>query len=106
MGRQLSMATRQELEGAIGARYTAGSREEKRRILDEFVAVSGYHRKSAIRLLAGAPVAQVAAPRGRPRRYDAAVREALACVRHPLHPVRAVAHHRPVDRLAQHPRGT
>lgn len=77
MGRQLSMATRQELVGAIGARYTAGSREEKRRILDEFVAVSGYHRKSAIRLLAGATAAPVAAPRGRPRRYDAAVREAL-----------------------------
>lgn len=28
MGRQISMATRQELVGAIAARYTAGSREE------------------------------------------------------------------------------
>ena len=45
------METRAELIAAVGSRYRASSREEKARILDEFVAVSGYHRKHAIRLL-------------------------------------------------------
>ena len=33
--------------------YTGASRTEKRALLDKFVEVTGYHRKSAIRLLAG-----------------------------------------------------
>lgn len=45
------MATRTELVAAIGERYRAGGRSERSAILDEFVAVSGYHRKRAIRLL-------------------------------------------------------
>ena len=45
------MATRKELIEAVSARYRAGSTSEKARILDEFVAVSGYHRKHAIRVL-------------------------------------------------------
>lgn len=51
MVKQISMAVREELVKAIGERYRAGSREEKFRILDEFVAVTGYHRKHAIRTL-------------------------------------------------------
>jgi hypothetical protein len=50
MGR-VSMATKGELLAAIGDRYRASSRAERTRILDEFVAVTGYHRKHAIRLL-------------------------------------------------------
>ena len=50
MGR-LSMATRRELVAAIRERYGAATREEKGRILDELVAVAGYHRKHAIRVL-------------------------------------------------------
>ena len=50
MGR-LSMATRRELVAAIRERYGAGTREEKGRIVDELVAVAGYHRKHAIRVL-------------------------------------------------------
>ena len=34
-------------------RYRRASRADKRRILDEVVAVTGYHRKSALRLLSG-----------------------------------------------------
>jgi hypothetical protein len=48
---RVSMATKAELVGAIGDRYRAGSRAERGKILDEFVAVTGYHRKHAIRLL-------------------------------------------------------
>jgi hypothetical protein len=42
------MATRAELVAAIGDRYRAGGRVERAKILDEFVAVTGYHRKHAI----------------------------------------------------------
>lgn len=45
------MAVRDELVAAIADRYRAGLRWEKVRILDEFVAVTGYHRKHAMRLL-------------------------------------------------------
>ena len=48
---QISMATRDELVGALATRYAASDRKERGRILDEFVAVSGLHRKHAMRLL-------------------------------------------------------
>jgi hypothetical protein len=50
MGR-ISMATRDELVGALAGRYAASNRKERDRILDEVAAVSGLHRKHAIRLL-------------------------------------------------------
>ncbi len=49
--RRVSMATRDELLAAVAARYRSSSRAEKTRILDEFAAVTGYHRKH-VRLLA------------------------------------------------------
>jgi hypothetical protein len=45
------MATRREVVAAIRERYGAATRAEKSRILDELVAVAGYHRKHAIRVL-------------------------------------------------------
>lgn len=51
MGNRISMATRKELLKAIRERYRDKTRREKSRILDEFVAVTGYHRKHALRLL-------------------------------------------------------
>ncbi len=53
MARRISMATRAELLGAVGARYRDAARAERSLILDEFAALTGYHRKHAIRLLAG-----------------------------------------------------
>jgi hypothetical protein len=44
---------RQELVQAVSARYRTGSADEKGRILDEFVALTGYRRKHAIRVLNG-----------------------------------------------------
>lgn len=41
--------------GSVAARYASAARDEKRRILDEFAAVTGYHRKHAIRALRAAP---------------------------------------------------
>jgi hypothetical protein len=36
---------------ALAGRYASSSRKHRGRILDEFVAVSGFHRKHAMRLL-------------------------------------------------------
>lgn len=71
------MATRAELVAAIGERYRSSSRAERSVILSEFVAVTGYHRKHAIRLLATADVVAEAGPRRVHRRYGAEIRDAL-----------------------------
>jgi hypothetical protein len=57
MARKVSAETRQELLQAIRERYRGGLKEEKLRILDEFIAVTGYHRKHVIRLFNARPVA-------------------------------------------------
>ena len=49
------MATRRELIAAVATRYRAASREVKKEILDEFVKVTGFHRKHAIRVLKKSP---------------------------------------------------
>jgi hypothetical protein len=49
--RRLSMATRKELTAAVAERYRSSTRAEKARILDEFVVITGLHRKHAMRLL-------------------------------------------------------
>ena len=66
-----------EYAEAMRERYRLGSRVEKGRILDEFTTVTGYHRKSAIRLLSGQRRALRGKRIGRPRRYDDEVVEAL-----------------------------
>jgi hypothetical protein len=76
IGRQLSLATRRELIQAIAQRYHSGTRAEKKRILDEFIEVTGYHRKHAIRALKRTG-GKCAAPAPRSRTYDEAVKSAL-----------------------------
>ncbi|MEX3672412.1 transposase family protein [Paraburkholderia phenoliruptrix] len=76
MTRQLSMTTRRELTEAVGERYRRSDRNEKREILDEFVHVTGYHRKHAIRVLCREPRPSRTKP-GPQRRYDDEVRAAL-----------------------------
>jgi hypothetical protein len=74
--RQVSMATRKELIEAVSSRYREGSSRQRSAILDEFVAITGYHRKHAIRLLSKPPAAPQAR---RPHtRYGPDVRQALA----------------------------
>jgi hypothetical protein len=77
MARKISAETRKELLKAIRDRYRAGTKDEKLRILDEFVAVAGYHRKHAIRLINAASVASGSSRCSRLPLYDTAVREAL-----------------------------
>jgi hypothetical protein len=71
------MGTRDELVAAVGVRYRGASREEKGRILEEFVAVSGYCRKHSARLLHRDGRPARSEPRLSRRTYDDAVREAL-----------------------------
>lgn len=70
------MATRKELIEAVGERYRGAPTVDKTKILDEFIELTGYHRKHAIRLL----VAKAAGARPRVARrrvYDDGFRQAL-----------------------------
>ncbi|MCX5544216.1 IS630 family transposase [Paraburkholderia sp. CNPSo 3076] len=70
------MATRRELIEAVGERYRGAGRDSKRQILDEFVRLTGYHRKHAIRVLCN----EVRTPKAKPgpqRRYNDEMRAAL-----------------------------
>jgi hypothetical protein len=71
------MATRVELVAAVIERYSKGRRAEKGRILDEFVAVTGFHRKHAMRVLRAGSSERRTRSRPERRVYDKAVREAL-----------------------------
>ena len=79
MGGGISKMAKQELVATIRNRYQQSLKKEKGRILDEFTAITGHHRKHGIRLLsqpAGEERKQVV---GR-RIYDEAVREAVIVV--------------------------
>ncbi len=58
-----------EYAAAIRDRYLRVNKEEKKKILDEFVKVTGYHRKAAIRLLLKVPKPKDK-PAGRPGTYN------------------------------------
>ena len=77
MANRISRQTRAELVRAVAERYRSSRRREKRDILSEFVAVTGYHRKQAIRLLNSEGPVRRGRAGGRRRLYDDAVREAL-----------------------------
>jgi len=77
MGGRISTQARRELIPAVGDRYRAATRAEKRVILDEFVAVTGYHRKHAVRLFAETKGSGGGRHGTRRRLYDEAVQEAL-----------------------------
>jgi len=71
------MATRTESVAAVAGRYIHPNCLDRGWSLDEFVAVTGHHRKPAMRLRLGSGVG---APVWRGRQdclYDAAMREAL-----------------------------
>src|SRR5271166_5648781 len=78
--RRVSMTTRDELILAIADRYREGERAQKARILDEFVVITGYHRKHAMRLLRSGRLNRRSTPRPGRRIYDDAVREALVVI--------------------------
>jgi Integrase core domain len=65
----VTLNTIRELADALRPRYRAATRVEKKVILDEFCATTGYHRKAAIRLLNRAPLPARPSKRGRPAVY-------------------------------------
>ena len=70
----MTRASLREYAAVQRERYQQASRSEKHRLLDEMVAVTGMHRKAAIRLLRRPPRVTPGPPRaGRPRRYGAEV---------------------------------
>lgn len=70
----MTRASLREYAAVQRERYQPASRGDKRRLLDEMVAVTGMHRKAAIRLLRRPPRwAPVPGRAGRPRRYGAEV---------------------------------
>jgi hypothetical protein len=77
MKKDISKQSKQELTDAIRQRYLDASKLEKARILDEFISLTGYHRKHAIRVL-GSNREHPAKERPVGNRiYDEAVKEAL-----------------------------
>ena len=77
----MSRMAKRELLASIQHRYQGSSKRDKGRILDEFIAVTGHHRKHGIRLLGqtGDSGGQLPGVKGR-RIYDEAVREAVILV--------------------------
>ena len=70
----------QEYAQANRERYWKGTKEEKRKILDEFTQTTGRHRKGVIRLLNHRSLIPGKKRRGRPKQYGAAVLEELRAV--------------------------
>jgi hypothetical protein len=74
----ITKSARDELTHAVRERYRGATGQERKRMLSEFVAVSGFHPKYAIELLnreASAP--RLPQKRNRRRLYDEAARQAL-----------------------------
>ena len=62
----------QEYAAAIRDRYRSANKVKKSKMLDEFIKVTGYHRKAAIRMLLNAPKRHTGR-RGRPGRYGVVI---------------------------------
>jgi hypothetical protein len=69
-----------EYAQAIRPRYRKASKEEKSRMLDEFIQVTGFHRKAAIRLLRRLGQPKANERRGRRRGYGSGAAEVLRVV--------------------------
>ena len=69
-----------EYAEAVGERYLKADRKEKTLLLDEFVRVTGYHRKAAIRLLNSGHKLPSGRTRGRQRTYGLETTSALKVV--------------------------
>lgn len=76
----MTKQSKQELLKAVRPRYRKASKREKSRILDEFVAATGYNRKYAIHLLRNGPPRPSQKKRGRRLIYGPDVVAALVQV--------------------------
>ena len=76
MAGKISVGARREIASAIVERYRQAGRTGKGVMLDELCSVTGWHRKHAVRALAGGAT-QRKAQRPRRRIYDESIRDAL-----------------------------
>lgn len=78
--KSMSLLARRELQASIRKKYREMSWTEKRKILDGFVAATGYERKYTIHLLKSSEMSVL--PKNRPasQQYDEQVRQALISV--------------------------
>lgn len=76
MRTKMTHAMRVELARAVRDRYAAAVNKDKRQILEEFIAATGYHEKSAIRVLNNSSEPKRWQIRHRPSIYDEAARGA------------------------------
>src|SRR5947209_1011063 len=77
MPEKIGQQAKRELLEVLRQRYPQAAKQDKTTILNEFIAVTGCHRKHGIRLLTGAPRARNDTAKPSRRLYDEAVREAL-----------------------------
>lgn len=75
MSGKISRQARREVLDAMRCRYRDATKASKSRILDEVVALTGCHRKHAVRLMS--TLTSQASPKVGQRVYDEATREAL-----------------------------
>src|SRR6516164_2008781 len=81
MARRISMGARREVVSAVAERYSSAKRGEKGRILDELCAMTGWHRKHAVRALRQTETVTAAgAARERRRTYGATIKDALTAL--------------------------
>lgn len=74
------MGARRELTAALVERYRSAGRADNGRILDELCAVTGWHRKHAVRVLASDVAISPEARRQRRPTYGAPIRDALVAL--------------------------
>jgi len=81
MARRISMGARREVVSAVAERYSSAKHGEKGRILDELCAMTGWHRKHAVRALRQTETVTAArAARERRRTYGASIKDALTAL--------------------------
>src|SRR5271154_3275654 len=80
MAGRISMGTRREITAAVVDRYRSAGRMDKGRILDELCAVTGWHRKHAVRALASHVGISPEVRRQRSPTYGATIRDALVAL--------------------------
>jgi hypothetical protein len=73
----MSQRSKRELFAEIRPRYLKAKKAQKQKILDEFMAATGYHRKYAIRLLKHGYLRRKSKPKGRRATYRGEVVQAL-----------------------------
>lgn len=74
----MSQRSKRELFAEVQSRYLKARKAEKQKILDEFTAATGYHRKYAVRLLKHGYQRRKNKPKGRTAIYHGEVVEVLA----------------------------